>query len=237
MRTPHLALLLLGVAAACGSSKQPAKAQTSGPIESIVKITKDAVRLEAVRHRVPLADLPLSSWIGLPVKGTVEIDADLTIPIVDGARDYPHAHGSLAAHCVDTCTIGDDLTKLKPPGVPEELLGDGIEFGHVDLTRLEVEVTVAGGHARLSRWRLDSPDVAIFVEGDVELTADVEQSRATGCVRYMPTPALEQRAPKAYALLALVGGTPDDAGVFGIALEGAIGTLEVMPRVCGAQAH
>src|SRR6185436_17930234 len=135
-----LAAVVIATITGCGSDKKPApkeRPQTSGPIESIVHKTDVTYRLDAVRHRVPLASTPLAGWIGLPVSGEVELDADVTMPLVDNKPAYDRANGTIAVHCIDRCQIGDDVAKLKPDvkdPTKAAFIGDGLDVGHLDIT-------------------------------------------------------------------------------------------------------
>ncbi len=230
VRTTGAAICAMLLMASCGSSSAPDQ-QTRGPLGSIVKATKGAVRLAAVRHPFALSEVP-TSWLELPMTGTIEIDADLTIPIVAGARDYARAHGSLAARCVGTCRIGDDLARLTFP-----FFGDSVAFSHLDFTDVEARVTVADGHALLSGWHLRSPDLEVHLELDLALATPLDDSRVKGCVRFKPTDALQARDPHLHMLVSLTGADRDGSGAFTVVLAGTAGALRVQPGTCRALAQ
>jgi hypothetical protein len=220
---------LVVILAGCGS-KSGAPEATSGPIESTVKTTRDAVRVKAVRHEVPLAELPYAATLRLPLIGTVVVDADLTIPIVDGKRDYRHAKGTASARCKGRCTIGNDVTKLKLSDDPAAFVTE-VDFGHIDLDKLEASAEVVDGRAKISNL-VQSPDLTLHVDLSIELAAEPGQSEVVGCVRYKPSDALKLRDPKMYALIALIGGLVGPDGDYYVALSGRADQLAAKPHVC-----
>jgi hypothetical protein len=222
------------VASACGSGS--GSGATSGPIESTVKESRDRVRVKAVHHKLALADLPVGAWIGLPVSGTIELDADVQIPVVDGVRDYRKATGSIAVRCLDTCRIGDDVTRLKPStGSPssDAFVGDGILFGHLDLTGLEAEVSIADGNARLTHWRLASADIDLDVALSLALARSLDESRIDACIRLRPTAALKERDLKLYDLLTIMTPASDADGQHHLQVAGTVDRPRMIGRICG----
>lgn len=231
------AVILVAASTGCGRSKQSApkeRAQTSGPIESIVHKTDVSYRLDAVRHRVPLASTPLGRLVGLPVSGDVELDADVTMPLVDNQPAWNRANGTIAVRCLDRCQIGDDVTKLVPPSGSSaaSFFGDGIDVGHLDVSGLDLAVEIKDGHARVTRGTVKSPDVILDLALTAELAADLAASSGHACVHYQTTDALKQRAPKTYALLGLIGAMPDAKGVLNITVTTTAGTTKAKPELC-----
>lgn len=231
-------VVLLATIAGCGKDKQAApkeRPQTSGPIESIVHKTDATYRLDAVRHRVPLADTPLATWIGLPVSGEVELDADVTMPLVDNKPAYDRANGTIAVRCLDHCQIGDDVAKLKPAvkdPTAAAFIGDGLDVGHLDITGLEATVEITDGHARLVAHVQKSPDIVVDLGVTAELAADLAASTGSGCVHFKATDELRRRSAKTYTVLTLIGGMPDDSGTTNITVTSANGAREIKSAVC-----
>jgi hypothetical protein len=216
----------------CGSDTGGA---TSGPIESIVSESRTATRLKAVRHKLDLAALPLSEWIGLPVRGTIEVDAAVTIPIEGGARDYRRARGSIAVRCVDTCTIGDDATRLRPAIKRPEaaaFLADGIAFSHIDLTNLEAELVIGDGTARLTRFHITSPDLDIAFAFNLTLAATLPASGLDACLNLRPTEALHARDPSLHALVSLANPVRSDDNFHHFKFAGSLAEPRVIGKIC-----
>ncbi len=227
MRT--LAWLVVGLVG-CGADSGHG-GTTHGPLASIVHEAPGAVRLHAVRHRLELADLPVSAWVGLPARGTLELDAALRIPVVNGQRRYDQARGTLRVRCVDHCQLGDDHARLPFPG--GDAFGGDVAFSHLDLDGLDVELTVADGHARVTRWGLRSFDVELHVDLDATLAATLGASTVNGCVRFGPTDALAKRDPRLHSLLSLISPTRGPDQLSHVAITGTLAATRRVPRVCG----
>jgi type II secretion system protein N len=233
MRSAAGFLVLLVVSCGSGST-----AATSGPVESMVSETPKAMRIKAVRHRLELAALPVSGWIGLPVRGTIEVDAAVTVPIVGGRREFEQAVGSIAVRCIGTCTIGDDVTRLYPAAGAsgrDAFFADGIAFSHIDLTGFEAEVTIADGKARLTHFQVTSPDLQLSLSLSLSLTATLSTSNLDGCLHLRPTDALRERDPRLHELVSLASPTQDDDGAHHIQFGGSVAEPRIMSRICELQ--
>lgn len=220
-----LSLLAVGVVA-CG----PTDDTTRGPVASIVKTSAAGVRLHAVRHRLELAALPAEDWIALPATGTVEVDAAVKVPAVDGRPDYRKADGTIAVRSVGPWQLGDDVAMRPVPG--QATAFGGLNFGHLAIDALAARLTVADGHARLTRWSLASPDVELDVDLDVTLERELGASRLLGCIRLEPTAALKARDPSLHTLLSLLGSPVDDHGRQDLTLTGTIDQPRIAARLC-----
>jgi hypothetical protein len=190
----------------------------SKPTPGVLNVSDDGDEWRMTGSEVAFKDLPLGD-LGLPVIGA-KVDIDLRVPIAKGKRDYSHATGFFAVTCPAGCQIGDDKAKIVPSSSPRNraFVGDGIEFGHVALDRVDVRIELADGHAKISRWLVGSNDLAIDLTGDVTLAADLDQSRIDACLRFKPTEALRQRDSKTYNVLSLTGAAVDAQGDFAIHL-------------------
>ena len=227
-------VLALGCGSGGGSEER-----TSGPIADRITSSERGLRFHAVRHQVDLATLPVQPLLGLPASGTVEIDADLTVPADGRRRDWSAAKGSFAVRCVDGCRIGDDVTKLVPKARntrSSAFVGDGLDFGHVDLDAFTVRMVVADGRLAITEWTVRSPDLVLDVSGDVRLSRDLEDSTIDVCIRFEPTEALRQRDPKTHAVFAFLGKALLGNGPSMIAVGGTIENARMVPRPCGAAA-
>jgi hypothetical protein len=218
-------------ALSCGGS--PGDGATRGPIERTVHVADDAVRVRAVRHRLDLATLPTEDWFALPARGTVVVDARVVVPIDHGRRDLRRARGHIGLRCDGPCQVGDDVARLAAAGAAA-IAPDGIAFGHLSLDGLDVELTIADGHARVTRFALASPDLELSVELDASLDRGLDAARLRGCVRFRATEALRARDPRLHGLLALLGSQVDDRGRASLAIDGTFGAPRVAPRPCPA---
>lgn len=227
MRTlAWLAMGLVGCGAGGGDG-----GTTHGPLASIVHEAPGAVRLHAVRHRLELADLPVSAWVGLPARGTIEVDAALRIPVVDGQRRYDRAKGTIAVRCVAGCQLGDDHARLAMPDGP--LLGGDVAVSHLDLGGFDVELTAADGHARVSRWTLGSTDLELHVDLDVALAPALDDAALDGCVRFRPTDALARRDRRLHDLVTLASPFRGPDQDHRVQIAGTVARPRLLARMCG----
>ncbi|HVV84119.1 MAG TPA: hypothetical protein VHE35_13685 [Kofleriaceae bacterium] len=216
---------------ACGKGAD-GPPRTRGPISSIVELGPDAVRLHAVHHLLELADLHADRWTGgLPASGTIELGANVRIPLDGLHPDLERAQGRLAVRCVEHCQLGDDASRLRSAG-GGSFAADGVAFSHLSLDGLEAHVELGDGHARLTDWKFASPDLELRVALDVSLGRGAADSRVDGCIAYRPTEALRARDPQLFALLVLAGGAPGDDGLHDLRLEGSAADPRILAEPC-----
>ncbi|MBK9035729.1 MAG: hypothetical protein IPL61_31515 [Myxococcales bacterium] len=207
---------------ACSGSDRPTA--TSGPIESIVHVGPTSAQLLAVHHRLELDQLPIDAPLGLPLTGTIELDAVVTIPLSLLRPDVANTSGRAAVRCVGRCRLGDDRTRLRTG------LGD-VEFSHLDLDGLEAEVEVRAGVVRITRWALASPDLEATVGLEVRLARAPTASVLDGCVRFRPTAALAARDPGLQTVVALAASADAD-GWRRLRIAGTVGAPRLIATAC-----
>jgi len=241
---PSRATLLFLAACSSPSSRAPAPAPAPalrpGVLDRGSTIDHDTAHIYAIGHAVALGEIPMLDAIGLPVSGTADVDVDLHVPIVAGHQDFRHATGHAKLSCTSACTLGDDVAKLVPHTQSTQaaaFAGDGIQFGHLTFTKLQLEATFADGHADITRWIAESPDVVFQLGVHFDLAEQLERSMVTGCVRFKPTPALAERDPHTNAVLATTGAPLAPDGLFTIKLEGRADDLKRLGVVCGPADH
>jgi hypothetical protein len=197
-----------------------------GTLTTTTTWTGDEMWLRVFGNHVPLHQLPIADWLALPMTGALDVDVDLAIPIAYGKRDFSRARGSITASCRGGCTLGDDIANLS--------LGyfDDVEFGHLAFDSLELGIDVAHGHAAVTHWRADSPDVDLFIAASVELAPRLDDSAISGCIRFRGTPALEQRDWKLAALVSLTGAPLGPDGLYHVKLDGNLGDIKRLGVVC-----
>lgn len=194
--------LSLSLLAACSGSDRPAA--TSGPPSSIVHLGPTGAQLYAVRHKLSLADLPLRQFVGLPGVGTIEVGANLLVPLGGDGINVRGTDGTIAVRCVGPCQLGDDRTSL-----PDRGLGP-ITISHLDLSGFEAHIEAKGGVVRLTRFALASADLELALSLEVRLAPDPRASQVDACVRFRPTAALRERDPRLHALISLGAPAGDD---------------------------
>lgn len=238
-----LALLVL---VACGSKARSADTPVPivtvaaeppvavGRLDGAVTETATEVRARFAGNEVPLETLPIAAYVGLPMTGKADFVVDVQVPISNGERDYRAATGRFSLRCRG-CTLGDDVAKLHLPkrGKPiDDFLGDGIYFGHLTFDRLAIRVELANGKARVSGWKIESPDLALVVDVTLELAKRLEDSSVTGCIRFKPTDALRERDPRTHAAFMVTGAPLAPDGQFHIKLAGTYGDLKKLGVAC-----
>lgn len=209
-----------------GSAKEPADEPAAAP-------AADGIKYE---ETIDLATPAVTESVGLPATGKVEISIDLQ----HAKADLSKASGTIRVRCPKGCRLGDDVAKLMPKlknARANAFVGDGLSFGHIDFDSFDIVVDVADGVARIAKWDVQSKDVALILDGTVTLGSSVSDSQAKLCLRFAPTPALQQRDPKTAAVLMTTGAqtSPRD-GMFNIELVDRIGQLKKLARLCDGSA-
>ena len=237
-----LALVLAGCAAHAPPPPPrpapPVAAVKPGLLDSSMAVENDVMHIRAAGKAVPLPNVPIAETIGLPMVGNADIDIDLHVPMLDGHPDFRGATGAAKFRC-EPCTLGDDKTKLKPhmkDARSSGFAGDGISFGHITFDRIDVELAFDRGHADITRWVIDSPDVTIEMAAHLELAQELAHSTITGCLRFSTTPALAERDPKTTAAIATTGAPLAPDGLFNIKLAGPLNDMKRLGMVCGNDA-
>lgn len=234
----RLLLLTFALAAGCGSSGELRKPPPDDhKLHDRSEVTADLERLRHEGRGVPLAELPgVAAGLGLPVSGSADVAIDIRIPIVRGERAPSRATGAIELRCTK-CQIGDDVAKLQPRVRSARVagfVGDGISFGHLTFDRLEARVDLKDGRATLSRWVADSPDLTLELSLDLELAWPIGRSALRACLRFKPTPALEQRDRRMANLLAMTaGGLPGPDGFHHLEIAGTLDNRRLRGRACG----
>jgi hypothetical protein len=231
MRT-LLALTLLVTACHSDSgidSDKPEPKEGAFEIAEAVKTTRDEARISVDRTAVPLDEMGLERWLaGLPMRGMARVMVDVAAPRRGDRTLFSRARGSFAFECKD-CQIGDDGAQL-------QIAGQKLDVGHLDIESLAVAGTVADGHAKLTSWRLASPDVKLDVALDIALADDLAASKIDGCIRFAPAEGLDRRRPRTWAVLQTTGAHVDGAGMYSIRITGTLGAPKRLAQACEGRA-
>lgn len=226
-------LAMLAVVA-CSSAPPPPPPPAPPPV--VGKLVSSAAWMGPVREiraagtQVPVAQIrEIADLLGLPVSGTADVDVAIDVPNASPEQMTGHARVTCTA-----CRIGDDHAKLMlfKGSRSAALAGDGLDVGHLDIDRLEVTADVANGGASLTHWRLVSPDVDLEISAHVRLASPLGASQVDGCIRFKPSPLLEKRDPKTFAVLSVTGAPLGDDGYYSIALEGRADAIRRLGKVC-----
>lgn len=199
-------------------------------VEDAVRTSDSALRVQVNRREVPLEQMPMASLLaGLPMAGLADVAIDLTVPGAGGKHDYSKAEGTIAVGCPAGCTLGDDATGIRPPGPAGA--GD-VPFGHVRFDQVDLRAEVQQGHLKVTRWQVASKDVALDLKLDVHLAAELADSTLDGCLRFKPSPSLEQRDPKTAAAIATTGAPRGPDGTYSIKIGGRVGQHRLLAQAC-----
>jgi type II secretion system protein N len=220
------ALLFVLLVACGGSGIEPGK--LTGGIED----GSDELRVRYAGIAVPLAEIPqVAEAMGLPVGGKADIMIDVTIPKHRRQPAFSEAKGEVQLSCT-ACQLGDDVTKLKLKtrgDRADSFLGDGIAFGHLTFDKIELRAKITNGHIAIERWAFESQDLALTLEGTIDLDDHPQRSKINGCLSFAIKPELERRDPKTASLLALTGAMIGEDRQYHIGLRGSVGDRKMLP--------
>ncbi len=225
MRT-LLFVFAVSSSAACGNHDDV----KTGPFDpaDAVHETADAVRVAVHRQKVPLEAMPIvkQTLAGVPMSGLADVDVDLEIPKVGGARQYAETTGSVHVSCPTGCALGDPEMKTTLPK-----LGD-IALAAIAFDRFDAKVSVEHGKVSVTNWELGSRDLEMKLRLQIDLADQLDASKLDGCLRFKPSRDLEARDPKAYSILAMTGASRADDGFFQIAVGGRLGHVRLLAKAC-----
>jgi hypothetical protein len=240
--TAVLVAVCAGISACASPQPAPAPAPTPAPTApaaasgQIVDTTTHDAGIE--HHHLQgtafaLEQLPFADWIVLPMRGSGSIDLDLRVPIEHGRRDWSRADGNFAFSC-GPCQLGEPDGKVplpaRIPGAEHAFAGDSIDFGPLQLDRVDIAATMTHGHFEITKWTVASPDIKL----DLKLKADFDGhgSRVDGCVRFAASETLVHRDPKTFAALQVTGAPLAADGMFDIWLTGPVDDLHRRGVIC-----
>jgi hypothetical protein len=229
------------VVAACGAAQPAAPPVTAAPPAATGQLVEtttaegDGVRVKIDGTDLPLAQLPLADWVGLPMTGSGAVHVDLHVPIVDGRRDLRGADGDIALACPTGCWLGNDHARIgahtRDPRTAA-FSGAGIDFGHIAFDHVAIAVHVAHGHAQITQWQVASADVDVDLAMQWQLGESYDDSLVSGCLRFAVKPALAKSQPKTAAVVETTGAQLGSDAHFHIRLSGRAGDMRRMAQDC-----
>ncbi|MEZ4368315.1 MAG: type II secretion system protein GspN [Kofleriaceae bacterium] len=204
-----------------------------GTISGTVEIGAKGTKVSFVGDEVAADAVPqIRDAAGLPLFGRLDFDVALAF----SPGDWRKTTGHIQLACVRGCAVGDGKARLKPKVTNARnaaMVGDGIEFGTVNIDRWLGRIEFAGGKADLARWEFASPDGELELSLAVKLAKQLKESDVTaGCLKFKGTEVLSKREPKTAAALTTTGGVMDAAGLFNIKLDGRLGEIKKRARLC-----
>ena len=197
-----------------------------------ITVEGSLVHIQIHRADVALDTLSTVAGLGLPITGRGGISLDIMTPSGESAWDLHGGSGEITVTC-SRCRIGDDRTKLQLPpaasGRTSSLAGDGLYFGHIDITSLRATFTLTRGHATLTAFTLDSPDLRIALDLEADVALNITRSLLRGCFHFAAKPALRERDPLTAALFDTTGAAMGTDGQYEIRFAGPWGAIKRYP--------
>jgi type II secretion system protein N len=216
----------------------------SGTIEGNVTISKSGTEVELEGNSLPAQQLPMREAIGLPMSGNIRFAFNLDLPnekLKNGkvGANWQKAAGNVMFQCPSGCIFGDGKTKLKAKvkkASQQEFVGEGIEFGKVLVQSMLAKVEIKKGKLAVTTFETRSDDGKLFVEYDMELQQNVDDSQVSGCLRFEGSETLRKREPGTHAALSTTGAQRGPDGLFHIRLDGKFKDMKRLPQSCGPNA-
>ena len=212
----------------------------SGSI-SVGKFGRGDISANFVGSHLPGDALPMRSALGLPITGKIEFNVSLGLPMEKSklgktAINWQKARGSFALGCPAGCTIGDGVTKLKPllkNTRNQVMVGEGIDFGKVNLDSLLAKATIKGGKLTLDKFDAKSKDGELKVDYAMTLEKEWGESMVAGCLRFKGSDELLKREAKTYAAIQTTGAELRGDGLFHIKLTDRFKDMKRLNQECG----
>jgi type II secretion system protein N len=227
---------------------------------TLPKFGKAGVKLDIAGTDLPGGSLPLRSALGLPMTGKLDFAVDLDLPVAKNkmgrtATDWTKADGTIDLSCPSGCTLGDGHTKLKPllkNRTNQVMVGDGIDFGEVHITTLDVHAvfTAAVGDAdahsssykpgkfEIKKFNITSPDGELHVDYQMTMAPSLDDSVVAGCLRFKASDNLlkKEDTKKTYAAISTTGAELRSDGLFHIKLSDRFKDMKRLNAECGPNA-
>lgn len=193
---------------------------------------------------LPAANLPIRAFLGLPMTGKLEASVDLTLPMEKSklgktSINWQHASGAFSLACPSGCTFGDGKTKLKPllkNSRQQAMVGEGIDFGKVDLDTLVAKASIKRGKLTLDRFDTTSKDGELHIDYAMTLEKEFGDSMVAGCLRFKGSDDLLRREPKTHAAISTTGAELRADGLFHIRLTDRFKEMKRLNQDCGPNA-
>jgi type II secretion system protein N len=200
---------------------------------------KKGFRIEAEGQNIH--NLPLQAALGLPMTGKIDVSASLDLPNEQPKAGKPipnwkAATGEFSIACPNGCTFGDGHTKLKPlvknPG-QQAMVGEGIDFGQVNIDSLLAKAEIKGGKLEVTKFDAKSKDGELYVEYAMTLDKEFGNSMVAGCLRFKGSDSLLKREPKTFAAIQTTGAERRADGLFHIRLTDHFSMMKRLNQECG----
>jgi type II secretion system protein N len=185
--------------------------------------------------------LPMRAALGLPMTGKIAFDVDLVLPMERSkmgktAVNWQKARGTFALACPSGCTFGDGKTRLKPllkNTRNQVMVGEGIDFGKVQLDSLVAKASIGKGKLTVDRFDATSKDGELKIDYTMTLEKEFGESMVAGCLRFKGSDDLMRREPKTFAAIQTTGAELRDDGLFHIRLTDRFKDMKRLNAECG----
>lgn len=202
---------------------------------------RDGFKASATGDNLPGTGLPMRAVIGLPVEGKLNFSAAIDLPndhpkVGKPQPNWPKAEGEFVIACPSGCTFGDGKTKLKPlvkNSSQQAMVGEGIDFGKVDIDSLYAKAEIKNGKFELTKFDTKSKDGELHVDYAMTLDKEFGNSVVSGCLRFKGSKLLEQKEPKTFAALQTTGAELRSDGLFHIRLTDRFSMMKRLNQECG----
>src|SRR5205823_5420239 len=130
----------------------------------------------------------------------------------------------------------DGKTKLKPllkNRSNQVMVGEGIDFGKVDIDSLVARAEFKDGSFTVTKFDATSHDGELHIDYTMKLEPDIMDSMVTGCLRFKGSDTLLKREPKTYAAIQTTGAELRADGLFHITLADRLRDMKRLNQECG----
>ncbi|HET9991569.1 MAG TPA: type II secretion system protein GspN [Kofleriaceae bacterium] len=224
---------------------------------TLPKFGKAGVKVDLAGTDLPGTSLPLRSALGLPMTGKLDFAVDLDLPVSKNkmgrtSTDWTKADGTIDLSCPTGCTLGDGHTKLKPllkNRTNQVMVGDGIDFGEVHISTLDVHAVFTAavgdpdahsssykpGKFEVTKFNITSPDGELHVDYLMTMAPTLDDSVVAGCLRFKASDNLlkKEETKKTYAAISTTGAELRSDGLFHIKLSDRFKDMKRLNAECG----
>jgi len=208
---------------------------------SVGKFGRGDISADITGRALPGDALPMRAALGLPMTGKIEFDVDLSLPVEKNKMgktgiNWQKVKGGISLGCPSGCTFGDGKTKLKPllkNTRNQVMVGEGIDFGKVNLDSLIAKVSIRNGTLKLDKFDTKSKDGELKIDFEMKLEKNFDESMVTGCLRFKGSDDLLKREPKTHAAISTTGAELRSDGLFHIRLTDRFKDMKRLNQECG----
>jgi type II secretion system protein N len=206
-----------------------------GSIEGDITASSGELAIEFSTEDLELGAIPgLRDAIGLPMKGGLDAELEVTLP----EQRWDQAEGSFTLSC-PSCVIGDGKAKIKPKAQGRRtsfFAGEGLTVPALDLGELEGKITFEKGRGTIEKLGAKSKDGDLAIHGTIELGNPFSESRfGQTCMKFRLSDALKQREAQFGNVPNLMGAPLDAEGFSNIIMMGKLAEMRMIAATSCAE--